>query len=368
MKPEKSFIELVTANASKQTKQEIGRMTSSRVRKGSSAGIKRAARKFLNTLMSYNSLQSGLSSVIKYTVPRTPESANQLFNTLKNNLILGLKTKELIQDIWEFQVQLNSFLDREIFLTVVDTEGNLWIYSSADELDIMFEGYKSNSSSEKKRTRLNFSNSADSLFREAQKIDTSMLQRMAKKVNKGIGNLLNTYNLSTERFKLKKNENQAGFIYYHNNESKRTPLYVSGLGIVGEAYVAALFNDQESDDHFSNSYHNEPGILYFYQKYCLNTDNRSGTVLGDIAKNDDILAKIQLAVKTKGAATESFAPLIDTAQYILTCKERVTADTLADYWLEKENNGSLLYRNSKQLTQNAIDNALKRIEESIKDF
>lgn len=359
---DEKFLEEIAEETSEKTEKEVGDLVKQVTNDSGFAALQSIARKFLDAVAGVQNTDSITDSYSKLSSVFNENTAEQLYQELKNRMIVGLKTKELIKVTWELQNALNLFLGRDIILTIVDDEGNLWLHSAKSELDLWL-----NSGSDSNRPRINLSQKKDFLMGEgAVQLSAEYLNNKSFNGQATRDNLLNTYKLSMERYRsTDKGKSKKRWIWYHANQAKRTYLYVSSAGIVGEAYVSALFTQDEKDSNFMNQYHNEPGLAYFYYKYCLNTDNRAGLVLGDIA--NDPLSQIQLAIKRPGASSESFGPLIKTAQYIVDSKSSLTKEDIANFFLEREaDKKEKVFTNAKQISKKVTSTAYKELQNTMK--
>lgn len=300
---------------------------------GKFSKLKDAANALIAVINSKGQLE--YSSVIGQSF-QSAEAANAQLERLKNIVKNAEKNTNIINALLSFEQALNDFLGRIVILTIMDSNGSLWLHNEASVQEIYNKSGKIT-----KRSRLNFTKDTSLLFNKANSVKVT-----GDILNKKYDNLYKVYNTLQERYSVTKKESNK-WIYYHNaGKSRRWYLKLTNKGILNEAYAAALFNKKENDNHFKIDIpgHNEPGIPYYYAKYIMAVDNRAGAVLGDLSNG--ILGKVQLAVKTAGTASSgSFNPLLETAYWVKDLKE-LTPEELEQYFLEQEASSSSVFQNN----------------------
>lgn len=301
--------------------------------KGNFSKLKDAANALIAVINSKG--QSEYSSVIGQSF-QSAEAANAQLEKLKNIVKNAEKNTNIINALLSFEQALNDFLGRIVILTIMDSNGSLWLHNEVSVQEIYNKSGKIT-----KRSRLNFTKDTSLLFNKANSVKVT-----GDILNKKYDNLYKVYNTLQERYSVTKKESNK-WIYYHNaGKSRRWYLKLTNRGILNEAYASALFNTKENDGHFKIDIpgHNEPGIPYYYAKYIMAVDNRAGAVLGDLSNG--ILGKVQLAVKTAGTASSgSFNPLLETAYWVKDLKE-LTPEELEQYFLEQEASSSSTFQNN----------------------
>lgn len=301
--------------------------------KGDFSKLKDAANALITVVNSKG--QSEYSSVIGQSF-QSAEAANAQLEKLKNIIKNAEKNTNIINALLNFEQALNDFLGRIVILTIIDSNGSLWLHNETSVQEIY-----NNSGKITKRSRINFTKNTSLLFNEANSVKVT-----GDILNKKYDNLYKVYNTLQERYSVTKKASNK-WIYYHNaGKSRRWYLKLTNKGVLNEAYASALFNTKENDGHFKIDIprHNEPGIPYYYAKYIMAVDNRAGAVLGDLSNG--ILGKVQLAVKTAGTASSgSFNPLLETAYWVKDLKE-LTPEELEKYFLEQEASSSSTFQNN----------------------
>ena len=301
--------------------------------KGNFSKLKDAANALIAVINSKGQLE--YSSVIGQSF-QSAEAANAQLERLKNIIKNAEKNTNIINALLKFEQALNDFLGRIVILTIMDSNGSLWLHNEASVQEIYNKSGKIT-----KRSRLNFTKDTSLLFNKANSVKVT-----GDILNKKYDNLYKVYNTLQERYSVTKKESNK-WIYYHSaGKSRRWYLKLTNRGILNEAYASALFNKKENDNHFKIDIpgHNEPGIPYYYAKYIMAVDNRAGAVLGDLSNG--ILGKVQLAVKTAGTASSgSFNPLLETAYWVKDLKE-LTPEELEQYFLEQEASSSSTFQNN----------------------
>ena len=279
----------------------------------------------------------------------------------KQILVKNIAEKEMIGLYTKFQEALDNFLDRELFLAIVLDNGEILFFDSVQEKAIY-----ENSSKNKKRLNLNrggidpsavFSEIENQLFLNSEE------QEHSKKVQ-------NIYKLSVERFDETMSEGEAygkkwPYIYWHEDGGKREYGFVSNKGILGEAYILALFERIENTKLVYST--DDANLRPFYYDYILSADNRSGAIIGDIS--NDILDKVQISVKAMaanrntGASSQSFPILVSIAQDIIESASNMTPQELATSLREKE-----LDPKAREFTNNyLIKNLEKKINNTLRE-
>lgn len=301
--------------------------------KGNFSKLKDAANALIAVINSKGQLE--YSSVIGRSF-QNAEAANAQLEKLKNIVKNAEKNTNIINALLSFEQALNDFLGRIVILTIMDSNGSLWLHNEASVQEIYNKSGKITN-----RSRLNFTKDTSLLFNKINSVKVT-----GDILNKKYDNLYKVYNTLQERYSVTKKESNK-WIYYHNaGKSRRWYLKLTNKGILNEAYASALFNTKENDGHFKIDIpgYNEPGIPYYYAKYIMAVDNRAGAVLGDLSNG--ILGKVQLAVKTAGTASSgSFNPLLETAYWVKDLKE-LTPEELEQYFLEQEASSSSVFQNN----------------------
>lgn len=328
------------------------------VGKGEFTELKIAANELIAAIN--NSVKSNLTSVINQQSLNNPESANAELERLKNIVKNAEKNETVINALLDFEQALNIFLGRMVIITIMDSNGSLWLHSEKSMREIYQKSGKIT-----KRSRVNFTSNTSLLFNEKKSIQINKNNLLEKRYD----NLYKVYNTLQERYTVtKKKSNQ--WVYYHNaGKSKRWYLKLTNKGVLNEAYASALFNTQENDGHFKIDIpgHDEPGIPYYYAKYIMAVDNRAGAVLGDLSNG--ILGNIQLAIKTAGTASSgSFNPLIETAYWIKDLTE-LTPEELEQFFLEQEASSSSTFQNNALISlKSAFGKDNKDILNNVAEF
>lgn len=323
--------------------------------KGDYETVKKAAINFINSL---NDLKDSTSiSIINIS-----DSEISNYDIAKEQVRQSLKNDKIVQAILNFEEAFNNFMGRTITLTMADDKGQVFFYDNKAQSDIYLRSKGKSTSrialafskANKKENVKILQNIFDQVF------ETSEEKKHAEKVKE-------VYNTAINRYDETHIKGSAGtknnFIYWHDPGTTRKYAFVKSKGLLGEGYVKALFsldNNISEDERFGEEL-DKYNLENYYYNYVLAADNRSGSVIGDIA--DSILDSMQLAVKNKKGYSQTFANLVTIAQYII--ENEVSIKTMKEWIEAQEKSGSKEFQNSlliKNLEQKLTENVKKSVE------
>ena len=283
------------------------------------------------------------------------EDAEIIYQKARERIRDKLKQQKLRQAVIRFNESINHFLDREIILTVVDDTGKIYFLKETEEEKIYLQ-----SRAKKGRFNLKWGSVLKNAFLLDLNNEDSFLNEEFEKLKKRGLVIQQTYLLALDRFnKTKKaSKNTDNFIYWHEPGTTRTYAYVNNRGILAEAYTSALFTRNANFNNIIDP-HN---LKYYYYNFIKNIDNRAGIVAGDISEN--ILDKVQLAVKNKRASSQSFQNLTFIAQYIINSNELINKKDLENWFLSQEAGANIKYFPNTKMIQDIdkkVSNAIEKV-------
>lgn len=316
--------------------------------KGNYEMVKKESIKFINSLNNLKDSTSISISVSDFKISN--------YKTAKERTRQSLRNDKVVQAILDFEKAFNNFMGRTITLTMVDDEGQVFFYDDKAQSDIYLKsGGKSTS-----RISLAFGKANEEKnVKVLQEIFDQVFETSEEK--KHIKRVEEVYRTAISRYDETHVKGSSGtennFIYWHDPGTTRKYAFVKSKGLLGEGYVKALFsidNNISEDERFGEEL-DKYNLENYYYNYVLAADNRSGSVIGDIA--DSILDSMQLAVKNKKGYSQTFANLVTIAQHII--ENEVSIESMKE-WIEKQEKGRskefqnspLIKKINKRLTEN----------------
>ena len=229
-------------------------------------------------------------------------------------------TRQILKYIREFQIALNNYLGREIYLNYVEKEtGNIFVFNEFYINQI----YQLSSKGSEGRGKINSSSAIKELFKQienrmSQSNLPSHYKSIVQNIKKSQKERKKIYIRAYQRFLEKRNNYM---FYWHNplfRKRQYSNRYYRKWGDVAEAYAGAVINENPKFLEMNEG-------LEELNRLASNHDSIPGILKGDIIFDKDI--DIQFAVKQGNFSTEAVDQYIKTAIYILTNDS---------YYLDKE--------------------------------
>ena len=283
-----------------------------------------------------NNPKQVLNKLMGYSATR--KNGTQIMTRIK-------KREKILEYIFMFQKEINSFLNiGTITMTYVDDDGTLYKISENIEKNLLansrfkdgkFIGLsltdtlKKEIEKEKKQEKDNswqklLTKRNEQVVKLYQKImnEKDQLNFANKDEEAYINKLLPT--LYKNRRKIEKEESKkrkkitketftTDFFLVTNRYNRLTFNHINNLGILKEAYVAALFDKKTTITGPNNESAN---ILY--DNYICHVDNLYGIFGGDVSILQESGPSKDLAIKSGSFSSENYSQLISFANYILS--------------------------------------------------
>lgn len=223
-------------------------------------------------------------------------------------------TRQALQLQHIFEKQLNDFMGRTIYLTYVDTQGNLNVYDDANTGKLYSQAVK-----ESKGQRGNIS--ASKMF---QTID--LQQDLKEKILISINKRKGVYQEAIRRWEKNKTQEwdrekiESGKEYYPSKNTfywRLNDYHISGWtnpiqnrGWIAQGYAGAVINEDQS----IVSLKLQLGLKNLWQNH-ISQDSIGGAIKGDIVYKEN--GDIQFAVKSGTFSTARFGQFVRLAYNIL---------------------------------------------------
>ena len=287
------------------------------------------------------------------------EDSEVIYQKARQRIRNKLKISRIKKAVIRFTESINHFLNRQIILTVVGDDGKIYFHNETNEKQI----YMQSSALPTGNFNLSFANNINNegVLLDLEQAEDSIINNYFKDIEKHGIDIQKTFLCATNRYKetiSKGNSKKDGFIYWHGPGTTRTYAYINNGGVLAEAYVAALFTkntkfSSELDPH---------NLKYYYYNFIKEVDTRAGIVSADIS--EDILDKIQFAVKNMKASSQRFQNLTFIAQYIINSNELITKQDLKNWFIEQESGANKTYFPNRLM----INNADKKISDTLENY
>ena len=259
-----------------------------------------AAKKFLNQIEELSKKE--YSQVSKSTIK---QNITKLYQEMRENTEY---TRAIIQYQHEFEVALDNFLGRTIYLTYVVPEGDLYFYGSAN----IGELYKT-ATAQKGRANI-----AESKMFEANDLQA----KIKEDIKRSIANKKKVYQEALSRYDKDKKEE-----YMHYNPSEKTFYWwaqyhkklggwtdrISNKGPIAEGYAGAVINQ---DPEINNN-----NLEHSLEKLWLNhikKDSIGAAIKGDVVLDSN--GNIQFAIKSGSFSTARIRQYLGLAYNVLQLK------------------------------------------------
>lgn len=205
--------------------------------------------------------------------------------------------------IFQFEEDLNKFLNRDIRLTLVDENGKIYItsknYAKAVYADVISDFGIAKKS-------FNQANNKNSLvINDIKDINIEKYHSIYQTAVARYNETLTNYSIGENIY--------SSFIYWHEQNNKRIYGFVQSKGSLSEAYVAAVYYQ----DNYSNNM--EIALSQFYKERVLNVDSASEILHGDVGEDE----YLQLAVKGLNASFGGYSQWIKLAIKIKNSQEDI---------------------------------------------
>lgn len=250
--------------------------------------------------------------------------------------------------IFQFEEDLNKFLNRDIRLTLVDENGQIYI-TSKNYARAVYANVTSDFDIAKKS------------FNQANN-RTSLVMNDIKNINiEKYHSIYQTaiarYNETLANYSIGKNI-YSSFIYWHEQNNKRIYGFVQSKGSLSEAYVASVYYQDNYDNNM------EIALSQFYKERVLNVDSASEILHGDVGEDE----YLQLAVKGLNASFGGYSQWIKLAIKIRDSQDILNKETLEVMVSEVANTPALinnLTEKVEQTMQNVLPGELYKVSINI---
>lgn len=306
--------------------------------------------------------------------------------------------QKVLKYIFDFQGAINDFLNiQTINMVFVDDDGILYELTQQQEKDILktaqFDDgkfislYLTQEQKENSKMLLNedINNNQGLIYNEyVQKLYTKIMspddqkQFAEDKKNSDYNKLLPTLYKQRRSAGMKITDEgiitetfTTDFFLVTKRSQVITFNHVNNLGVLKEAYVAALFDT--GDDIITEDMGYNEAANKLYDNYIKKVDNLYGIFGGDVSIKQDNKGSKDLAVKSGSFNSEKYSQLILFANYILSASNK-SIRILND--LGKENNTSNMEKFFKDFTKRKIsfingqlnDAAAKEVQNHFKNI
>lgn len=296
------------------------------------------------------------------------------------NIIIGKnldyaenKRSEILDQIFIFQKAINEFLNiNAINMVYVDEDGTLYEFTENIEKNMLraagFKDGKFVSLSLTERLKEIIAEQGNIISSQSLKSHNEIVVKLYQKImNQEDQNNFIKNNIEERKDLLPTLYKQRRSIYKKNEEGKREKTYntdfflvtmenqemtfkhMKNLGILKEAYVAALFDEKSKITDASNE-----GANQLYKNYIQDVDNTYGIFGGDVSIKIENSKSQDLAIKSGSFNSENYNQLISFAKYVLSQSENAIA-YLKNIENKDENNTDIL----KQFITNFSGKAAK---------
>ena len=248
----------------------------------------------------------------------------------------------LYQQIYNFEETFNSFLGRKIFLTYVDSQGNIIVADSTSAKQ-MYEGVGSDLriTASKKNEQRNINKLTQIQIQEIKQSleEASFNKRLVftdaiRRWEKPAGQIEDNPNNMEYKIKINAGSGYNTFYWFPEGRKRLDILKYSKIvnrGHIAQAYADAVMNRSSiSNDTLEKS-------LEILNNDFLQKQSNIAIAKGDVVWNVVSDGRIQFAVKGNSASAATFGPYLAFAEYISALKESLTRESLQkklDYILQ----------------------------------
>lgn len=280
------------------------------------------------------------------------QSIRDCINTLYSNIDNTDFIRKCFVAVQDFEYSINNFLDRQIFLTFVNSQGKILFIGHNQAKKIYSEVYASGS----KNGKATYSD-VPGANQQITNFHNDLLNTMKKKVDSATRQKAYVYQLALQRYDTNMNykrkfPNLADTFYYRSDKwpyIKYRGLHnqktASGYkkGHISQAYADAIINNR--NNFYLESKQHSLQIL----SNLIDIDKIPAIIKGDVKL--DINGNFQFAVKGTDASSAAIGPYVAFAYYLLLLKQPITKNEL-------NNKIQILLKNKRQVANTILADLL----------
>lgn len=263
-------------------------------------------------------------------------------------------TQEALQLQHNFEIQLNKFLNRVIYLTWVDDTGHLSYFDEARIGEIYTKatanrgrGNVSSSTMEKFINTNDLVNDLKNRLKHAEQLRIGVYQEAIKRWASNDNEQVKKYNPSDKTFYWRLIDN-------HHITGHTPP--IASKGIIAEGYAGAVINE----DYNVVSSSMEFSLRNLYQNH-IRKDSIGAAIKGDITWNEN--GNIQFAIKEGSFSTARFGQYLNLAYNTLQI-ERITVEQYKKYLpklIRLSNLATQIINNINEETKKQLDREIQKV-------
>ena len=300
--------------------------------------LKSAAKIFLENVEGFYEENSQLTNAISAS-----SNIQKIYAQMKNS---EQETQRLVLEMFSFEEAVNEFLNRNIYLTFVNKDGNILFFEKDSVKEIYGDVHKN-------RGRGTFRKIKEDLPQ------ANLEKSLQTLINDSIKEYSPVYTTAIERYEDKKNSSR--FYWRDKRNARHYTQKISDKGRIAEGYVDSIVNQyfQKNNDIEKN--------LFILKNY-IEKDFVFGILKGDIVlkKTSGLPSvSIQFAVKKENANTEMIGPALTFAYNIL----QIRSLTSSFLWDSKKNTYTKAFETLAR--QKSLNKGAKKIiqdlEEKVKE-
>lgn len=278
--------------------------------------LQKSAQKFLNDIKIMDKRYKNL-----ITKARLSEAIQGIYMDMR---LSSSYTQEVLQSQHIFEMALNDFLGRKIYLSYVYTDGGISFLGDGNISELY----------QKATANVGRGNIGESVL-ESFTEQNDVIEKIKKELQESIKKRKAVYQTAYQRYEKTKKEkmhykNSAKTYYWYINEEKNRLRHTNPIntaGIIAEAYANAVIN-QDEEILGSPEMVKEHSLEVLWTNYINGKkDSIPAIVKGDVVYKND--GNIQFAVKAGSFSTAKIRQYITFAYNILRLED-VTAEQLAN--------------------------------------